>query len=53
MKRKKRLFCAIPHAPAFDSCFPLLERLHERGCVEPVIFVGPRIRKTDPRVSYA
>lgn len=53
MKGKKRLFCAIPHAPAFDSCFPLLERLHERGVVDPVILVGPRIRKTDPRVEQA
>ena len=53
MTRKKRLFCAIPHAPAFDSCFPLLERLHERGRVEPVILLGPRIRQTEPRVEQA
>lgn len=48
MKRKKRLFCAIPHAPAFDSCFPLLERLHERGKVETVIFFWARasVRQT-------
>ena len=53
MKPKKRLFCAIPHEPAFDSCFPLLERLHERGLVEPVVLLGSRIRKTDARVEQA
>lgn len=53
MSRKKRLFCAIPHSPAFDSCFPLLERLQERGVVEPFILLGPRLRQVEPRAEVA
>ena len=29
--KKPRLLCVIPHAPALDSCLPLLARLQERG----------------------
>ena len=50
MTVKKRIFCAIPHNPAFDSCFPLLERLQQRGRVEPDVLLGPRLRKVEPRV---
>lgn len=53
MARKKRLFCAIPHSPAFDSCFPLLERLQARGQVEPFVLLGPRLRQVEPRAEAA
>ena len=53
MTIKKQLFCAIPHSPAFDSCFPLLERLHHRGRVEPYVLLGPRLRKVEPRAEIA
>jgi len=53
MSRKKRLFCAIPHSPAFDSCFPLLERLQARGRIEPKILLGPRLRQVEPRAEAA
>ena len=53
MTSKKSLFCAIPHSPAFDSCFPLLERLHARGVVDPVILLGPRLRKVESRCEGA
>ena len=53
MTVKKRIFCAIPHSPAFDSCFPLLERLQQRGRVEPDVLLGPRLRKVEPRVEIA
>ena len=49
----KQIFCAIPHSPAFDSCFPLLERLQERGRIEPYILLGPRLRKVEPRAENA
>ena len=49
----KQIFCAIPHSPAFDSCFPLLERLQERGRIEPYILLGPRLRKVEPRAESA
>lgn len=51
MTRKKRLFCALPHSPAFDSSFPLLERLQERGRVEPFVLLGPRLRQVEPRAE--
>ncbi len=53
MTNKPRLLCAIPHSPAFDSCFPLLERLKQRDRVEPFILLGPRLRKTEPRTTAA
>jgi hypothetical protein len=46
MTVKKQIFCAIPHSPAFDSCFPLLERLHQRGSVEPYVLLGPSLKKS-------
>jgi hypothetical protein len=49
----KRLLCVIPHSPAFDSCFPLLERLQARGRVRPQIILGPRLRQVDPRAEAA
>jgi hypothetical protein len=45
MTVKKQIFCAILHSPAFDSCFALLERLHQRGSMEPYFFLGPRLKK--------
>ena len=53
MTVKKQIFCAIPHSPAFDSCFPLLERLHQRGSVEPYVFLGPCLKKIEPRAEIA
>jgi hypothetical protein len=53
VSRKKRLLCAIPHSPAFDSCFPLLERLQARGRVEPFVLLGPRLRQVEPRAEAA
>jgi hypothetical protein len=53
MSRKRRLVCAIPHSPAFDSCFPLLERLQARGRVAPFILLGPRLRQVEPRAERA
>ena len=53
MTVKKQIFCAIPHSPAFDSCFPLLERLHQRGSVEPYVLLGPRLKKVEPRAEIA
>ncbi|WP_417243498.1 hypothetical protein [Celeribacter sp.] len=53
MNRKKQLLCVIPHSPAFDSCFPLLERLHARGRIAPFILLGPRLRKVEPRAEAA
>ena len=51
--RKKRLLCACAHSPAFDSCFPLIERLQQRGIIEPLILLGPRLRKVEPRAETA
>jgi hypothetical protein len=53
MSRKKTLLCVIPHSPAFDSCFPVMERLQERGVIEPRILLGPRLRKVEPRAEAA
>jgi hypothetical protein len=53
MSRKPRLFCALPHSPAFDSCFPLLERLHQRGRIAPRVLLGPRLRQVEPRAEAA
>ncbi|MBT5295104.1 MAG: hypothetical protein HOL32_05910 [Octadecabacter sp.] len=53
MTRKKKLLCVIPHSPAFDSCFPLMERLQERGVVDPLILLGPRLRAVEPRAEAA
>ncbi len=43
----------LPHSPAFDSCFPLLERLHQRGRVAVRAIVGPRLRQVEPRTIAA
>jgi hypothetical protein len=43
----------MPHSPAFDSCFALLERLHQRGRVAPLILLGPRLRQVEPRAEAA
>ncbi|ALI56887.1 hypothetical protein [Celeribacter marinus] len=53
MTVKKKILCAIPHSPAFDSCFPLLERLHQRGRIEPYVLLGPRLKKVEPRAEIA
>jgi hypothetical protein len=50
---RKRLTAFLPHSPAFDSTFPLLERLHLRGKVEVVAVVGPRLCKVEPRAIDA
>lgn len=53
MTASKRLLCALPHSPAFDSCFPLLERLHHRGRIAPFVLLGPRLREVEPRAEAA
>ena len=47
------LLTIIPHSPAFDSCFPLIERLHRRGRIATRTLVGPRLRQVEPRVEQA
>lgn len=37
--------------PAFDSCVPLIARLHERGRISTKVLLGPRIRKVEPRTE--
>ena len=31
---KKNILLIVPHMPAFDSCIPLMIRLHKRGNVD-------------------
>jgi hypothetical protein len=47
----QQIFCAIPHSSAFDGCFPLLERLQERGRIEPYILLGPCLLKVELRAK--
>jgi len=46
----KEILGILPHMPAFDSCFPLLDRLARRGNLRVSVITGPRIRATEPRV---
>lgn len=50
---KKKLLCYIIHAPLFESCFPLLERLNERGKIEVDLVIGARLPRTDPGIASA
>ena len=50
---KKRLLCYITHSPLFESCFPILERLHKRGLIHVDLVVASRMRKTDPGIIHA
>ncbi|MFV2034200.1 MAG: hypothetical protein ACC631_03650, partial [Halocynthiibacter sp.] len=45
---KKRLLCYVTHSPLFESCFPVLERLHRRGRIEVDLVLARRLLKTDP-----
>lgn len=51
--KKPVLLCVIPHAPAFDSCFPLICRLQNRGRVATRTLVGQRLCRIEPRVLEA
>ena len=31
---RKNILLIVPHMPAFDSCIPLMIRLHKRGIVD-------------------
>ena len=39
--------------PAFDSCMPLMIRLHQRGKVDVKIIINHRLIKIDPRYFRA
>ena len=39
--------------PAFDSCMPLMIRLHQRGKVDVKIIINHRLIKIDARLEHA
>ena len=47
----RRLLTVMPHMPVFESCYPLIRRLHARGAVDCVTLLGPRLRATEPRIE--
>jgi hypothetical protein len=49
----KSLTAFLPHSPAFDSCFPLLERIHQRGKIAVRAIVGNRLSRIEPRLQAA
>jgi len=49
----KVLTAYLPHSPAFDSCFPLLERIHQRGKLEVRAIIGRRLFRIEPRLQAA
>lgn len=51
--KKPVLLCVIPHAPAFDSCFPLIRRLQDRGLIATRTLLGKRLCRIEPRVHAA
>ncbi|WP_108484106.1 hypothetical protein [Oceaniglobus ichthyenteri] len=53
MPDKPVVLTILPHLAGFDSCFPLIERLHQRGRVGTETWLGPRLRQTEPRVVQA
>ena len=48
---RKNILLIVPHMPAFDSCIPLMIRLHKRGNVDVKIIVSHRLIKIDARVE--
>ncbi len=48
---RKNVLLIVPHMPAFDSCIPLMIRLHKRGNVDVKIIVSQRLIKIDARVE--
>ncbi len=44
---KKHLLCFVTHAPTFESCFPVLERLSTRNKVDVDIIVSDRLIHKD------
>ena len=48
---RKNVLLIVPHMPAFDSCIPLMIRLHKRGNVDVKIIVSQRLIKIDGRVE--
>jgi len=53
MDNRPLLLTLLAHLPGFDSCFPLIECLHRRGRVQVETWLGPRLRRTEPRVVQA
>ena len=49
--KRKNVLLIVPHMPAFDSCIPLMIRLHKRGNVDVKIIVSQRLIKIDARVE--
>ena len=50
---RKKILLIVPHMPAFDSCMPLMIRLHQRGKVDVKIIINHRIIKIDARLEHA
>ena len=48
---RKNILLIVPHMPAFDSCLPLMIRLHKRGNVDVKIIISHRLIKIDARVE--
>jgi len=48
---RKNILLIVPHMPAFDSCVPLMIRLHKRGKVDVKIIINHRLIKIDPRIK--
>ena len=51
--KRKSILLIVPHMPAFDSCVPLMIRLHKRGKVHVKIIISQRLIKIDSRVEQA
>ena len=48
---RKKILLIVPHMPAFDSCVPLIIRLHKRGKVDVKIIINHRLIKIDSRIK--
>ena len=51
VRDRKNILLIVPHMPAFDSCVPLMIRLHKRGKVDVKIIINHRLIKIDPRIK--
>ena len=51
--KRKNILLIVPHMPAFDSCMPLMIRLHQRGKVDVKIIINHRLIKIDARLEHA
>ena len=50
--KRKNILLIVPHMPAFDSCMPLMIRLHQRGKVDVKIIINHRLIKIDARLEH-